>query len=109
MGWNCSCCWHLPQPSHALPRKGFKMTRATHTAAPWQADRNGTIYAIAPDGTRHVVAAVSPDNQQADCALISAAPELLAVLQAAVNKGYMWDCDPELWGTANALIAKAKG
>ena len=35
--------------------------------------------------------------------------DLLNVLQEAVNKGYMWDHDPELWAKAGAAIAKAKG
>jgi hypothetical protein len=35
--------------------------------------------------------------------------DMLAALQEAVNKGYMWDNDPELWSKANAAIARAKG
>jgi hypothetical protein len=41
--------------------------------------------------------------------LAKAAPDLLQILQEAVNKGYMWDNDSQLWSRAVAAIAKAKG
>jgi len=47
--------------------------------------------------------------RKANANLIAAAPDLLETLQEAVNKGYMWDNDPELWAKASAAIAKAKG
>lgn len=53
---------------------------------------------------------IADDTRHAEqMRLVAVAPELLAVLQEAVNKGYMWDNDPELWSKASAAIDKAKG
>lgn len=41
--------------------------------------------------------------------LIAAAPDLLAALEAAVNRGYMWDDDPALWSAASKAVRMAKG
>lgn len=82
------------------------MTQATHTPGPWKVSKPTGNYIVAPTGG---IAALTYGATKADADLIAAAPELLAVLQEAVNKGYMWDNDPELWSKASAAIDKAKG
>lgn len=82
------------------------MTNATHTPGPWRVSQPSGNYIDTPTGS---IAALMYGATKTDARLIAAAPELLAVLQEAVNKGYMWDHDPELWSKANAAIAKAKG
>lgn len=46
---------------------------------------------------------------EAEARLIAAAPDLLAALEAAVNRGYMWDNDPDLWSAASNAVRRAKG
>lgn len=80
-----------------------------HTQFDSDPRRNGKLRLLrheTAEGESHVIASnVKPGIAP----LLAAAPELLAVLQEAVNKGYMWDHDPELWSKANAAITKAKG
>lgn len=94
------------------------MTNTTHTPGPWMVHETGFYtnpFKITARGKHGAVANIphseitTTARQSANAHLIAAAPELLAVLQEAVNKGYMWDHDPELWSQANAAIAKAKG
>jgi len=90
------------------------MTNATNTRGPWDIDGQfGFLDVVSSKGR---IAMIDCDNDnifgadiEANARLIAAAPDLLAALQEAVNKGYMWDNDPELWSKASAAIAKAKG
>lgn len=93
----------------------------THTQGPWHTAKRSNGIAIehreekSYGWLQHEVALVYPlaeperGTGAANAALIAAAPDMLEALQEAVNKGYMWDNDPELWSKASAAIAKAKG
>lgn len=84
-----------------------------HSKGPWETDgRVGHLDIVCPKGR---IAMMDCEDDafwaaelEANANLIAAAPDLLEALQEAVNKGYMWDNDPELWAKANAAIAKAK-
>lgn len=84
-----------------------------HSKGPWETDgRVGYLDIVCPKGR---IAMMDCEDDafwaaelEANANLIAAAPELLETLQEAVNKGYMWDNDPELWAKASAAIAKAK-
>lgn len=94
---------------------------AEHTPAPWFLEGN-TVYALTTDergrevnifwatlsGTRF-----TPDGREnrANARLIAAAPDLLAALEAMVDR---WEpdsagSDRRMWETACAAIAKARG
>lgn len=86
------------------------MEHSKHTPGPWRRQviaPNFDRIAIQTANGKHAIATVWVSK--ADARLIAAAPDMLETLQEAVNKGYMWDNDPELWAKASAAIAKAKG
>ena len=89
------------------------MTKAQHTPGPWSIsptnweDCHAGIYA--GEANSYIAVIVGTPNSEADTHLIASAPDLLEVLQQAVNKGYMWDNDYQLWCKASRAIAKAKG
>lgn len=88
------------------------MTQAQHTPGPWHISRLGSLDIVANDPAGTYIAEVlsgdgplSPTSI-ANARLISAAPDLLAALQAMLTitdrKHYVWD-------EARAVIAKATG
>ena len=98
--------WRAARRTMGIVSIGWKGTDMAHTEGPWRVSQPSGNYIDTPT---HSIAALMYGATKADAALIAAAPDLLAALQEAVNKGYMWDNDPELWAKANAAIARAKG
>lgn len=81
----------------------------THTQGPWE-NVGGYVEALDLDTPLSICTIADCGTEtEANARLIAAAPDLLEALQEAVNKGYMWDHDPDLWSKASAAIAKAKG
>ena len=83
-----------------------------HTPGPWhyQPGRNSRPpYVIRGSEGGFVVVGMTADRQEADAALIAAAPELLEALEGMVAEfGIHCDSNSPL-GAACAAIAKAKG
>ena len=97
----------------------MKQTKAKFTPGPWKFNTTKTALLSFDEKNRHFyVYNASPYNSiepnSTDAALIAAAPELYAALEAllkAVDSGI--ESDPELWrrgvSLANKALAKARG
>ena len=88
----------------------------THTRGPWELDGDLGVMDLDIVCISGRIAMIDCENEDltdeeiiANARIMRAAPDLLEALQEAVNKGYMWDHDPDLWSKASAAIAKAKG
>lgn len=87
----------------------------THTPGPWRV--SSQPHRITGGGDRRHTFVATLDNREtfspreiaANARLIAAAPELLRILEQAVNRGYLWDHDAELWYEANTAVRAAKG
>lgn len=85
------------------------MTTTTHTPGPWRRQIIAPTFEHTAVETADGKLSIARVYKKADARLITAAPELLRILEQAVNRGYMWDHDADLWSEANAAVRAAKG
>jgi hypothetical protein len=94
----------------------IKTTSASHTPGPWETSAlsDGTQWTVCgPDGGDMIADLTGNPNEENDARLISAAPELLAVLVRVTNElehgGASMTAIRSMVQDARAAIAKADG
>ncbi len=90
------------------------MGEVKHTPGPWAYCDDGEIYHADEDGVLPRIATidmdnVSPEQAEADCRLIAAAPDMLAALKVVAGSGNFRCFEDAEWDIVNSAIAAAEG